>query len=68
MKKDGKLLKVGGMYDDVWKIWEEGGWKDIEWFVKEGIGELKGRKSCIREKDLVIKKNFWLKGMKDFDG
>ncbi|WP_144524489.1 hypothetical protein [Bacillus thuringiensis] len=68
IKKDGKLLKLGAIYDDVWKISEEAGSKHIQSFVKHGIAELKGTKTSIREKHLVIKKNFWFKGIKDFDG
>lgn len=68
IKKDGKLLKLGAIYDDIWKISEGVGSDHIKAFVELGIAELKGTKTSSREKHLVIKKNFWFKGIKDFEG
>ncbi|BCC44638.1 hypothetical protein [Bacillus cereus] len=67
IKKDGKPLTIGDIYN-IWGVHRETGRKYINKYIKLGIAEKEKSKTSKRDEYLIIKKEFWFKGTKDFKG
>ncbi|BCC62461.1 hypothetical protein bcgnr5378_62470 [Bacillus cereus] len=67
IKKDGQLLTIGDIYA-IWGVHRETGRKYINKYIKLGIAEKEKSTTSKRDEYLIIKKEFWFKGNKDFKG
>ncbi|HGA0513268.1 TPA: MarR family transcriptional regulator [Bacillus pacificus] len=67
IKKDGKLLTIGDMHK-IWGVSRQTASRYINKYIKLGIAKKEKSKTSKREEYLVIKKEFWFKGNKNFKG